>query len=82
MTSPQNPNVVFLLADNLGYVDVGCFGSAGEMRGMPTPNRSGVRVQVLESGTNGEILSKVAVLRLGQGDCASLLPRFLSMARS
>ena len=38
MTSPQNPNVVFLLADNLGYGDVGCYGSAGEMRGMPTPN--------------------------------------------
>jgi len=38
MTSPRNPNVVFLLADNLGYGDVGCYGSAGEMRGMPTPN--------------------------------------------
>ena len=32
------PNVVFLLADNLGYGDVGCFGSAGAQRGMPTPN--------------------------------------------
>ncbi|HEY6525387.1 MAG TPA: sulfatase-like hydrolase/transferase [Solirubrobacteraceae bacterium] len=35
---PDRPNVVFMLADNLGYGDVGCFGSAGEQRGMPTPN--------------------------------------------
>jgi arylsulfatase len=34
----NKPNVVFMLADNLGYGDVGCFGSGGEMRGMPTPN--------------------------------------------
>jgi arylsulfatase len=31
------PNVVVMLADNLGYGDVGAYG-AGEIRGMPTPN--------------------------------------------
>ena len=34
---PEKPNVVVMLADNLGYGDVGCYG-AGEIRGMPTPN--------------------------------------------
>ena len=37
---PKRPNVVFMLADNLGYGDVGCFGSAGEQRGMPTRTSS------------------------------------------
>ena len=31
------PNVVLMLADNLGYGDMGCYG-AGEIRGMPTPH--------------------------------------------
>ena len=31
------PNVVLMLADNLGYGDVGAYG-ADEIRGMPTPN--------------------------------------------
>jgi len=38
MKNSNKPNVVFLLADNLGYGDVSCYGSGGEMRGMPTPN--------------------------------------------
>jgi hypothetical protein len=33
----KKPNVVIMLADNLGYGDVGAYG-AGEIRGMPTPN--------------------------------------------
>jgi arylsulfatase A-like enzyme len=36
--SAQNkkPNVVFILADNVGYGDLGCYGG-GELRGAPTP---------------------------------------------
>lgn len=33
----DQPNVIIMLADNLGYGDVGVYG-AGEIRGMPTPN--------------------------------------------
>jgi arylsulfatase A-like enzyme len=32
----QNPNVVFILADNVGYGDLGSYGG-GELRGAPTP---------------------------------------------
>jgi arylsulfatase A-like enzyme len=33
---PQKPNVVFILADNVGYGDLGPYGG-GELRGAPTP---------------------------------------------
>lgn len=32
----QKPNIVFMMADNLGYGDVGAYGG-GEVRGAPTP---------------------------------------------
>jgi len=32
----KKPNVVFILADNVGYGDLGCYGG-GELRGCPTP---------------------------------------------
>ncbi|MGO9699196.1 MAG: arylsulfatase, partial [Xanthobacteraceae bacterium] len=32
----RKPNVVFILADNVGYGDLGSYGG-GELRGAPTP---------------------------------------------
>ncbi|MGI9318437.1 MAG: arylsulfatase, partial [bacterium] len=34
--STQLPNVVLMVADNVGYGDIGAF-QGGEIRGMPTP---------------------------------------------
>ena len=34
----DRPNVVLMLSDNLGYGDLGAYGSGGDIRGMPTPN--------------------------------------------
>jgi arylsulfatase len=33
----DQPNIIFMLADNLGYGDLGCYGG-GIIRGAPTPN--------------------------------------------
>ena len=35
MTDKQ-PNIVLILADNLGWGELGCYGG-GELRGAPTP---------------------------------------------
>jgi len=45
---PQKPNVLFILADNAGYGDLGSYGG-GELRGAPTPRldqlaREGLRL--------------------------------------
>jgi arylsulfatase A-like enzyme len=44
----QKPNIVFILADNVGYGDLGSYGG-GDLRGAPTPNldqmaREGLRL--------------------------------------
>jgi arylsulfatase len=48
VAAQQKPNVVFILADNVGYGDMGPYGG-GQLRGMPTPNvdqlaREGLRL--------------------------------------
>src|SRR5262245_23849369 len=44
----EKPNIVFMLADNLGYGELGCYGG-GILRGAPTPRidrlaREGLRL--------------------------------------
>lgn len=48
LAADKKPNVVFILADNVGYGDLGCYGG-GELRGAPTPrldqlSREGLRL--------------------------------------
>ena len=42
----DRPNVVIMLADNVGYGDLGAYG-AGEVRGMPTPRIDSIASQGL-----------------------------------
>ena len=43
--TPNSPNVVIMLADNVGYGDIGAYG-AGEVRGMPTPRIDSIAARV------------------------------------
>lgn len=43
----QKPNVIFILADNVGYGDLGPYGG-GELRGFPTPNTDKLATQGLK----------------------------------
>ena len=36
LAQQQKPNILFILADNIGYGDIGVYGG-GELRGAPTP---------------------------------------------
>ena len=41
-SATDRPNVVVMLADNMGFGDLGAYGSGGEIRGMPTPRIDGL----------------------------------------
>src|SRR5215211_7000681 len=43
---PQKPNILFILADNVGYGDLGAYGG-GELRGAPTPRIDQLAVESL-----------------------------------
>jgi arylsulfatase len=43
---PQPPNIVLILADNLGWGELGCYGG-GELRGAPTPRIDGLAAEGL-----------------------------------
>jgi arylsulfatase A-like enzyme len=45
----QKPNVVFILADNVGYGDLGPYGG-GELRGAPTPRIDELAREGLRAG--------------------------------
>ena len=45
-SKPKKPNVVFILADNVGYGDLGSYGG-GESRGAPTPRADELAKSVL-----------------------------------
>ena len=45
-SAQSKPNVVIMLADNVGYGDIGPYG-AGEVRGMPTPRLDQLATQSL-----------------------------------
>ena len=46
VNAQDNPNVVIMLGDNVGYGDIGAYG-AGEVRGMPTPRIDSIANQGL-----------------------------------
>ena len=64
MAKEKKPNVVFILADNVGYGDMGPYGG-GELRGAPTPNidrlaREGLRLtQFLVEPADGPRIRRV-----------------------
>jgi arylsulfatase A-like enzyme len=43
-TTPPRPNVVFILADDLGYSDLGCYGSEIQTRNLDRLAASGIRL--------------------------------------
>ncbi len=65
--SGEKPNVVLMLADNVGYGDIGAF-QGGDIRGMPTPNidRLASEGLILTQFIDGDIFASIqnSLLRL------------------
>ena len=41
----RKPNIVLILADNLGWGELGCYGGGGDLRGAPTPHIDALAAQ-------------------------------------
>lgn len=60
----SSPNVVFILADNVGYGDLGSYGG-GELRGAPTPRLDQMAQEGLRSGLSPTSVTPMPKSRLG-----------------
>ena len=48
MTHPTRPNIVFIVADDLGYADLGCYGGRDASFGPVSPVLDGLAAQGLD----------------------------------
>jgi hypothetical protein len=79
---PEKPNVVFFLADNVGYGDLGPYGG-GELRGAPTPRIDQLARDGLRLGNQGlsEECVGFAEFRAPLGEARPQRPRPLGRGR-
>jgi Sulfatase len=67
----KKPNVVFILADNVGYGDLGPYGG-GELRGAPTPRIDQLAREGLRLTQSGR--ARLHTIARGADDRAILYP--------